>query len=213
MLFCSVPVSGLDAAGGWAPTCTQSPEVPAPAVPLGQDVQVSRQLGHRKGAGWGPCLPRAVGSPGPASSGEAPFLGVTASVPHVPCIFVLSGHQSLTASSARCACSQPGLTRFIYRGMCFRTRDHGVPVCCQGVLAGPTTGLDSRPRVPTLCHLSQEPGHGCFMGATSGHRLILSSDLSSCTGGGTLWAPPAQAAAHTRRVLSQPRPHPDSYCS
>lgn len=68
--------------------------------------------------------------------------------------------------------------------------------------------LDSRPRVPTLCHLSQEPGHGCFMGAASGHRLVLSSDLSSCTGGGTLWAPPAQAAAHTRRVLSQPRPHP-----
>ena len=102
MFFRSVPVSGLDAEGGWAPTYTQSPEVPAPAVPLGQDVQVSRQLGHRKGAGWGPCLPRAVGSPGPASSGEAPLLGVTARVPHVPCTFVLSGHQSLTASSARC---------------------------------------------------------------------------------------------------------------
>lgn len=102
MLFCSVPVSGMDAAGGWGPTCTQSPEVPAPAVPLGQYVQVSHQLGHRKGAGRGPCLPRAVGSPGPASSGEAPFLSVTASVPHVPCTFVLSGHWSLAASSARC---------------------------------------------------------------------------------------------------------------
>lgn len=39
------------------------------------------------------------------------------------------------------ACSQPGLTRFIYCGTCFRTRDHGVPVCRQGVSAGPTTGL------------------------------------------------------------------------
>lgn len=101
MLFRSVPVSGLDAAGGWAPTCTQSPEVPAPAMPLGQDVQVSHQLGHRKGAGWDPCLARAVGCPGPTSSGEAPFL-VIASVPHVPCTFVLSGHRSLAASSARC---------------------------------------------------------------------------------------------------------------
>lgn len=100
------------------------------------------------------------------------------------------------------ACSQPGLTRFIYRGTCFRTHDRGVPGRCQGASAGPTTGLW------TLGHFSQEPGHGCFMGAASGPRFVLSSNLSSSTGGGTLWAPPAQTAAHTRRVLSQPPLHP-----
>ena len=124
MLFSSASVSGLDAAGGRAPTCTQSPEVLAPGVPLGQ-VRL-HQLSHRRELDGAPvCLAQGSGVPSPkgqsllgllapASHGAALFLCVTAGFPRLPCTCVPSRRESLAASvSQMCACFRLSLALFI----------------------------------------------------------------------------------------------------
>lgn len=79
VLFSSVSASGLDAVGGRAPTCTHSPEVLAPGVPLGQ--LRLHQLSHRRELDGAPACPaQGSGVPSPkgqsllGSHGAAPFL-------------------------------------------------------------------------------------------------------------------------------------------
>lgn len=103
----SVSASGLDAAGGRAPTCTHSPEVLAPGVPLGQ-VRLHQLSCRRELDGAPACPAQGSGVPSPkgqsllGSHGAAPFLCVTAGFPRLPCTGVPSRRESLAALSARC---------------------------------------------------------------------------------------------------------------
>lgn len=97
---------------------------------------------------------------------------------------------------------------FIYRGTCFRTCDHRVPVCRQGASAGPTTGLWTlAPMSPPSATFPRSLGTAASWGCRRAQVCSL-LQLEHLHRWRHVGSPNSDSSSHLPFSVSAPPPHP-----